>query len=99
MGQQQQQQTPMDDHVSSNNNYNTTTTRAIIMTWTRTRIADEVVVQSLNERHLNQDRSLPRPQNKAVATAELELLQELLLQQPHLSLDQYLSTYHGLSPN
>lgn len=40
-------------------------------------IDDQVVVQSLNERHLNQGRSLARPQNKAVAKADLERLQDL----------------------
>jgi len=57
----------------------------------------EVVVQSLNERHLNQGRSLARPQNKVVATAELQRLEESLRLHPDMSLEDYLTTQHGLS--
>ena len=58
----------------------------------------EVLVQSLNERHLNQGRSLARPQNKAVATIELDRLREFLGRHPNASFEDYLSKQHGLSP-
>eukprot|EP00934_Nitzschia_sp_Nitz4_P005031 Nitzschia sp. Nitz4//scaffold321_size20361//3889//6051//NITZ4_008682-RA/size20361-processed-gene-0.34-mRNA-1//-1//CDS//3329547772//5021//frame0 len=54
-------------------------------------------VKSLNERHLNQGRSLARPQNKAVATNELNTLQECM-QKEGFTLDEYLSIEHKLSP-
>jgi RAB protein geranylgeranyltransferase component A len=52
-------------------------------------------VQSLNENHLNQGRSLARPQNKAIATSDLQLLQENL----ELPFADYLSQHAKLSPN
>lgn len=55
-------------------------------------------LQSLNERHLNQGRSLARPQNKAVATNELEQL-EKAIQDPNLTLHQYLQASFKLSPS
>jgi len=58
---------------------------------------EEEVVQSLNERHLNQGRSLARPQNKMVATEDLVTLQQCM-QQPDATLDGYLKTQHKLSP-
>jgi RAB protein geranylgeranyltransferase component A len=58
----------------------------------------ETVVQSLNERYLNQGRSLARPQNKMVATLELERLQATLSEQQQLSLQDYLCKHQGLSP-
>ncbi len=60
--------------------------------------ASEDQVQSLNERHLNHGRSLPRPQNKAVATNELTTLQHWM-EQPGITLEDYLSHHHRLSPN
>ena len=56
----------------------------------------EEEVQSLNERHLNQGRSLARPQNKAVATEELQVLQQCIAD--GMSFDAYLSQNHKLSP-
>ena len=56
----------------------------------------EEEVQSLNERHLNQGRSLARPQNKAVATDELKVLQQCIAD--GMSFDAYLSQKHKLSP-
>lgn len=58
-------------------------------------LADEQV-QSLNERHLNQGRSLARPQNKAVAAQDLTTLQDLIKQRD-VTLDHYLSEHHNLS--
>ena len=40
--------------------------------------SDNNVVQTLNERHLNQGRSLARPQNKQIQSTELTALQESL---------------------
>lgn len=56
---------------------------------------EEEVVQSLNERHLNQGRSLARPQNKAVATDELVTLQQCM--QQNMTLDSYLQSQHKLT--
>jgi RAB protein geranylgeranyltransferase component A len=53
-------------------------------------------VQSLNERHLNQGRSLARPQNKAVATQELQDLQTCMKEQK-LTFDEFLAQ-QKLSP-
>ena len=52
-------------------------------------------VLSLNENHLNQGRSLPRPQNKAIATNDLQLLHDNL----EMPFTDYLSQYAKLSPN
>ncbi|KAL3916093.1 MAG: hypothetical protein SGILL_005338 [Bacillariaceae sp.] len=57
----------------------------------------ESEVQSLNERHLNQGRSLARPQNKAVATNELQVLEECL-EKGDMSFDDFLSQQFKLSP-
>ena len=59
---------------------------------------NEVLVQSLNERHLNQGRSLARPQNKAVATIELDRLRAFLELHPNIPFEDYLSKQHSLSP-
>ena len=61
-----------------------------------TTVSAETEVQSLNERHLNQGRSLARPQNKAVATEELQVLQQCMEEQ--MSFDDFLSSKHKLSP-
>mmetsp|Transcript_5603 Transcript_5603/g.6501 ORF Transcript_5603/g.6501 Transcript_5603/m.6501 type:complete len:815 (+) Transcript_5603:30-2474(+) len=53
-------------------------------------------VQSLNERHLNQGRSLARPQNKVVDTDELKLLKEAI-ESEHLSFDDFLTQKYKLS--
>lgn len=55
----------------------------------------ESIVQSLNEIHLNQGRSLARPQNKAIATDELKLLDKHL----DVPFSNYLSQHAKLSPN
>jgi RAB protein geranylgeranyltransferase component A len=52
-------------------------------------------VKNQNERHLNQGRSLARPQNKAVATGDLQVLQECITQ--GMDFDTYLSD-QKLSP-
>ncbi|KAL3914998.1 MAG: hypothetical protein SGILL_005851 [Bacillariaceae sp.] len=57
----------------------------------------ESEVQSLNERHLNQGRSLARPQNKAVATNELQVLEECI-EQTNTTFDEFLSQQYKLSP-
>mmetsp|Transcript_21161 Transcript_21161/g.58845 ORF Transcript_21161/g.58845 Transcript_21161/m.58845 type:complete len:828 (-) Transcript_21161:305-2788(-) len=54
-------------------------------------------VQSLNERHLNQGRSLARPQNKAVDACELQILQEAI-ENGSISFDDFLAKNHKLSP-
>jgi Rab proteins geranylgeranyltransferase component A len=54
-------------------------------------------VQSLNERTLNQGRSLPRPQNKGVATNDLQVLQDCI--QQNLSFDAFLKSKANLSDN
>ena len=53
-------------------------------------------VQSLNERHLNQGRSLARPQNKAVSTKELEEL-EKYMDEDSMTFELYLKKVHKLS--
>ena len=53
-------------------------------------------VQSLNERHLNQGRSLARPQNKAVSTQEMQLLQDCMDRDD--SFEVYLRDQQKLSP-
>lgn len=58
---------------------------------------DADVVQSLNERHLNQGRSLARPQNKAVATNEITQLEESMKDQS-VSFENYLVQHHKSSP-
>jgi RAB protein geranylgeranyltransferase component A len=57
----------------------------------------EEEVHSLNERHLNQGRSLARPQNKAVNTDELQILQELI-ENESMTFDDFLSQKYKLSP-
>lgn len=60
-------------------------------------------VTSLNERHLNQGRSLARPQNKAVATDELEVLQRCMDEgddnedAPPMTFDAFLDRQYKLS--
>jgi Rab proteins geranylgeranyltransferase component A len=54
-------------------------------------------VQSLNERTLNQGRSLSRPQNKGVATNDLQVLQDCI--QQNMSFDAYLKSKANLSDN
>jgi RAB protein geranylgeranyltransferase component A len=78
--QQQQQQQQQKDSATATPN---TTT------------SPETEVQSLNERHLNQGRSLARPQNKAVATQDLQILQQCMEQE--VSFDDFLKTHHKLS--
>ncbi|OEU12323.1 FAD/NAD(P)-binding domain-containing protein [Fragilariopsis cylindrus CCMP1102] len=53
-------------------------------------------VKSLNERHLNQGRSLARPQNKMVDTGELKLLQEAI-QNESMTFDDFLMQKYKLS--
>mmetsp|Transcript_26131 Transcript_26131/g.38678 ORF Transcript_26131/g.38678 Transcript_26131/m.38678 type:complete len:732 (+) Transcript_26131:60-2255(+) len=55
----------------------------------------EEVVTSLNERQLQQGRSLYRPQNKTVATNDLELLQKCIKEE--MSFETYLKEHHKLS--
>lgn len=63
-----------------------------------TSLVNEATVQSLNERMLNQGRSLSRPQNKAVSTNDLEeLIKEM--ESEDRSLLSYLQEKHNLSPN
>ncbi|KAG7374446.1 GDP dissociation inhibitor [Nitzschia inconspicua] len=57
----------------------------------------EVEVLSLNERHLNQGRSLARPQNKAVATNDLQALEQHM-KDGNLSFDEFLTQHYKLSP-
>ena len=60
---------------------------------------NEATVQSLNERMLNQGRSLSRPQNKPVSTTDLEeLIKEMELGN-HRTLQSYLHNKHNLSPH
>ena len=56
---------------------------------------EEEVVTSLNERQLQQGRSLYRPQNKTVATSDLEVLEKCI--QEGMDFDTYLSKHHKLS--
>ena len=53
-------------------------------------------VKSLNERHLNQGRSLARPQNKMVDTGELKLLQEAI-NNDSMTFDDFLIQKYKLS--
>ncbi len=53
-------------------------------------------VQSLNERQLNQGRSLARPQNKSVSTDEFQELQRCITE--NMDFDQYLAEKQRLSP-
>lgn len=57
---------------------------------------DTEQVHSLNERHLNQGRSLARPQNKVVATTDLQLLQKSIAE--GMEFDSYLTHQQQLSP-
>lgn len=52
-------------------------------------------VTSLNERQLQQGRSLYRPQNKTIATTDLELLQKCI--DEDMDFDTYLKTQHKFS--
>ncbi|GFH48646.1 hypothetical protein CTEN210_05122 [Chaetoceros tenuissimus] len=56
---------------------------------------NEEVVTSLNERQLQQGRSLYRPQNKSVATTDLEDLQTCINE--NMSFESYLKSKHSLS--
>lgn len=56
---------------------------------------NEEVVTSLNERQLQQGRSLYRPQNKSVATTDLEDLQTCIKE--NMSFESYLKNKHSLS--
>ena len=53
-------------------------------------------VQSLNERQLNQGRSLARPQNKAVSQKDLQTLYDCM--KKHMDFETYLSSHAKLSP-
>jgi RAB protein geranylgeranyltransferase component A len=55
-------------------------------------------VQSLNERQLNQGRSLSRPQNKAVKTHDLETLKEAV-DANEMDFETYLTEKQKLSPS
>ena len=59
---------------------------------------NEATVQSLNERMLNQGRSLSRPQNKPVSTTDLEELMKEMELGNHRTLQSYLQDKHNLSP-
>jgi RAB protein geranylgeranyltransferase component A len=83
---QQQQQQQQKDIVQDDDNDDSETTAAVAV----------VVVQSLNENHLNQGRSLARPQNKAIATSDLQLLLHDNLEMPF---GDYLSQHAKLSSN
>eukprot|EP00977_Amphora_coffeiformis_P010087 scaffold2353_cov167-Amphora_coffeaeformis.AAC.78 len=52
--------------------------------------------ETLNERHLNQGRSLARPQNKSVSASGLETLQNCIREE--MDFEKYLSTHPKLSP-
>jgi len=58
---------------------------------------EEEVVMSLNERQLKQGRSLYRPQNKTVATTDLEVLQKCIRE--GMDFETYLKEHHKLSDN
>jgi RAB protein geranylgeranyltransferase component A len=60
-------------------------------------VLPESEVQSLNERHLNQGRSLARPQNKAVATNELQILEQAI-ESGDLTFEEFLTQHYKLSP-
>jgi len=61
----------------------------------QTQMSEEEVVTSLNERQLQQGRSLYRPQNKAVSTSELEVLQECI--KDGMDFNRYLEVEHKLT--
>jgi hypothetical protein len=79
--------TALDDDNSSKTDTTTTTTSPE---------QPEEGVQSLNEQHLNQGRSLARPQNKAVATQELQDL-ETCMKDRKPTFDEFLAQ-QKLSP-
>ena len=56
---------------------------------------EEDIVTSLNERQLQQGRSLYRPQNKTVATNDLEVLQKCIKEE--MLFETYLKEHHKLS--
>lgn len=56
---------------------------------------EKEVVTSLNERQLQQGRSLYRPQNKIVATSDVEVLERCI--QEGMAFDTYLTEQHKLS--
>ncbi len=56
---------------------------------------EKEVVTSLNERQLQQGRSLYRPQNKSVATNDLEILKNCMKEE--MAFDKYLKEHHKLS--
>jgi len=58
---------------------------------------EEEVVTSLNERQLQQGRSLYRPQNKSVATSDLEVLKQCI--NDGIPFEAYLTEHHKLSEN
>ncbi len=60
-------------------------------------VESEEEVHSLNERHLNQGRSLARPQNKTVNKSELQMLEEAM-ENESMSFDEFLSQKYKLSP-
>lgn len=55
-------------------------------------------LQSWNEQHLNQGRSLPRPQNKAVASTDLLQLQDQCRAESDSRFESYLKENQKLSP-
>jgi RAB protein geranylgeranyltransferase component A len=59
------------------------------------RTDDGSSIASLNERQLQQGRSLYRPQNKKVATNDLEILQQCI--KDDMSFEKYLKEHHTLS--
>ena len=61
------------------------------------RLETQEEVHSLNERHLNQGRSLARPQNKAVDTGELQALEEVI-ENESMTFDDFLLQKYKLSP-
>jgi RAB proteins geranylgeranyltransferase component A (RAB escort protein) len=60
-------------------------------------VVGEDMVLSLNERQLRQGRSLHRPQNKTVATLDMETLQQCIKED--MSFGTYLKKHHKLSDN
>jgi len=56
---------------------------------------EEEIVTSLNERQLQQGRSLYRPQNKTVAKSDVEVLEKCMKE--GMPFDKYLSQHHKLS--
>ena len=59
-------------------------------------LVNEATVQSLNERTLNQGRSLSRPQNKAVSTTDVQNLMKEI-ENGNCTLQSYLDDNHKLS--